>query len=107
MTFTFSSAQKAELDALINSSATDRYADAYAKVLEFIDGQPDVPSNVEAWFRGAEKVNREEGPFSDFIRSYTSAQLQLRTGETLTGSQLDQASNLIAQEVVSGIVTTG
>nr|WP_295238202.1 calcium-binding protein [uncultured Brevundimonas sp.] len=107
MAYTFTTAQTAELQAILAGSAQYKFADAYARVIDFIDGQPGVPTNVLTWFRGAEKVNRSEDSFSAFIRAYTSIQKEIRDGTPLTKAELDAASNAIALEVVTQIIATG
>lgn len=54
MSFVFTTAQRSELELILASSDADRYADAYAKVIEFIEFSA-VPGNVLAWFRGGRR----------------------------------------------------
>ncbi|HEX7931195.1 MAG TPA: calcium-binding protein, partial [Sphingomicrobium sp.] len=105
MPFEFSDAQLAQIDAAYRSPTAARpVADAYAIIHGIISGQPDVDSGVVAWFGGAEKVNRGEGVFSDFIRAYTSAQHELRFGSPLNAAQLQSASDSIGQVVIEKIL---
>ena len=72
--------------------------------------QPDAfgnaaDSNVVAWFGAAAQANRGEGGASDLIRSYTYAQLFLRTGNEIEdiSNVLQNASNAIANAVYGDI----
>lgn len=113
MPFQFTNAQVSDLVALRNQG---QYADAYAYIVNALtdllttpDGitmavpAADVPANVWQWFKGAEQVNRGVGPFSDFIRSYTSEQYQIRTGMPATAGFIQNASDEIAKRVINGI----
>lgn len=86
------------------------YADAYsliAGVLFDIEAATGDYSSEVRWFMGAEAVNRSQGSFSDFIRAYTIEQGRLRTGQTLTATDVQNASNNIAYNVLSEIITSG
>lgn len=104
MPYTFNPSQITTLQNILATNTNSRFADAYAKVHEFIVDSPEAPANVKAWFVGAEKVNRDSGAFSTFIRQYTNAQSELRTGTSLTKAQLDNASNAIAAAVLNDII---
>jgi len=107
MSFVFSEVQLQTLRDILASSISKPYADAYAQIHAYIAGQPGVPSNVTAWFAGAEKVNRGFGAFSTFIREYTNSQSQIRTGETLSTGELDAASDAIGDAVLKDILKNG
>jgi|GEM_PF-1225594 len=83
-------------------------ANAYNYLLNLLGG-PEGPSEeadpaVWNWLKGAEQVNRGIGPFSAFIRGYTSAQWQQRYGQPLPDSALNIASDAIADAVVADIL---
>ncbi|AOH85653.1 hypothetical protein AWL63_18625 [Sphingomonas panacis] len=92
------------------SDTSKPYANSYNYIRSFLGG--DAPGEgadvaVWNWLRGAEGVNRSEGQFSAFIRSYTAAQVQIREGRTMQQSELDDASNRIALAVISDIENSG
>lgn len=97
------------LDSFANSTSGFPEADRYAKIYELIQ-LPDAfgstaPSNVIAWFGAAAQANRGIGGASDFIRDYTQAQLEIRTGGPVSNieSILQNASNRIAAKVFDDI----
>jgi hypothetical protein len=102
MSYQFTSAQVAEIDAAYHSGAEHYIADTYAKISQILTGQAGVDPAALAWFQGAEKVNRDEGPFSAFIRDYTRQQHLLRYGSDLSKAELDAASNAIGEKVIDG-----
>lgn len=120
MTFTLSASAISRLNAYVSSgySGPHDHADAYALVsAEMTTSEIDpesggiryvpkegVDASVWQWFRGAEQVNRSDGPFSDFIRSYTDKQYQIRTGSGAPTGSLSNASNVIAERVISDIL---
>lgn len=91
-----------------------RYADGYALALQYssvldvndpmdtlVVSRPHPDLTAEQlgsyiWLGGAVDINRGIGPFSDFIRSYTSSQSIIRFGQPLNQAELDGVSNLIA-----------
>lgn len=99
MPYQFTAEQLAQIDAAFNSGSAHPVADMYSTIRQILTGQPGVDPAALAWFAGAEKVNRDDGPFSAFIREYTRQQHLLRFGTDLTKAQLDDASNLIGQRV--------
>jgi len=64
-------------------------------------------SDSIAWLRGAAGVNRGDSIASDFIRDYTSAQVEARTGQDVSDATLQSASNAIALEVFATINISG
>jgi len=103
---------------LINQTALDpnppggnALANMYDLIYQIIQ-QPDVfgnvaDGNVIAWFGAAAQTNRGIGGASDFIRSYTQAQLEIRSDDALpdVSSTLQTASDAIADAVRLDIVS--
>jgi hypothetical protein len=102
---------------LIEQAATDpnppggnALANMYDLIYQMIQ-QPDAfgnaaDGNVIAWFGAAAQTNRGIGGASDFIRSYTQAQLEIRSGDALpdVSSTLQTASDEIARAVRDDII---
>ena len=61
---------------------------------------------VLLWFKGATEANSVRGAFSTLIREYTNAQYELRYGETLSSSLLQQASDAVAENVLNSLLPT-
>ena len=57
------------------------------------------------WLRGAAEVNANAGSQSDFIRAYNKAQVEARTGQTLSDAEMDAVSNAVAQEVYDKLMS--
>jgi hypothetical protein len=81
-----------ELQAIYDSTSPTRYADIYDKIHswlllpEAIENHSNVPdTNVVAWFGAAKDANRGVGGASDFIRTYTAIQLEMRQGAPVAG----------------------
>ncbi|UWQ59337.1 hypothetical protein K3722_04200 [Leisingera caerulea] len=98
--------------AASNTASSHPYADMYDLIYSIIQ-QPDVlgnvaPGNVIAWFGAAASANRGVGGASDFIRDYTTSQLELRTGDTVSNvdTLLQAASNDIAAAVLADIISS-
>ena len=104
MTFQFTQSQLNDIDL---SFSADEYAEAYRKAADYADGQVGTDAEVIAWLRGAADVNEGVGFSSSFIRGYTMAQYEARTGEALTAAQLQASSDNIAYAVISDILTNG
>ncbi len=92
-----------------NPPGGNALANMYDLIYQIIQ-QPDAfgnaaDSNVVAWFGAAAQANRGEGGASDLIRSYTYAQLFLRTGNEIEdiSNVLQNASNAIANAVYGDI----
>jgi Ca2+-binding RTX toxin-like protein len=130
MTAYFTSAQKLELQNLINNATTAALNPAtahgafrlvYDKLYEFLTdttivlNSPNYPNisytpksfvvhNSWMWVGGARYVNSGEGPFANIIREYTRTEYLIRYGITLTDAQLDNASNEIARRVAQDFI---
>ena len=83
------------------------YPDAELTAASFGDDIAGVSPATLIWLRGAAQVNAGSGTYSDFIRSYTQSEYQIRNGQTLTATQLQNVSNQIAQAVLGSIVGGG
>tara|TARA_R110000803_G_scaffold210683_1_gene283157 strand:+ start:1448 stop:3679 length:2232 start_codon:yes stop_codon:yes gene_type:complete len=101
------------LAQLIQLKADGDYAEAYELIYlqaSIFDAEgkaspaPYVDPASWVWFWGAKEINAGEGPFSDFIRSYTSAQYHIRFGATLSPVDLQDVSNAIAEAVISDVI---
>jgi Ca2+-binding RTX toxin-like protein len=66
----------------------------------------DAEASVVIWLRGASQVNQKVGPFSQFIRSYTATEFQLRTAKASTEEALQEASDLIAGSLAETVLGT-
>jgi hypothetical protein len=87
-------------------------ADFYLRLAQFMDDAypyPDAPpAEYRAailWLRGAAEVNANAGSQSDFIRAYNKAQVEARTGQTLSDAEMDAVSNAVAQEVYDKLMS--
>lgn len=104
--FIFSAAQ---YEAIRTARDEGRFADAYDLIVRFATddaGNPLEGVQAEAliWFEGAADVNRGVGPFSSFIRTYTSNQSEIRFGSSLSQSELQRASDDIAVAVLANVL---
>jgi hypothetical protein len=77
-------AQTADAPNPPGGNALDNMYDLIYQMIQ----QPDVfgnvaEGNVIAWFGAAAQTNRGIGGASDFIRSYTQAELEFRSGDAL------------------------
>lgn len=122
MTYTFTSAEIAEIDLLMQGGGSPPFnyvprpvSGAYQYILSRISVNqdpdlgpaPDIDPGIWQWFKGAALINRGEGVFSTFIRDYTAAQRLTRLGEATTVSDMNLASDSIGQRVVSSIKSNG
>ncbi|WP_316014681.1 hypothetical protein [Roseobacter sp. HKCCA0434] len=110
--FVFSQDQLDAIEAAsLNQDAEKPFADAYDLIYTYIKDTDvygnSAPGNTIAWFSAARLTNRGEGPASDLIRTYTSSQVEIRTGQALSPALLDEASDAIASTVVADILATG
>jgi Ca2+-binding RTX toxin-like protein len=83
------------------------YADAYDTVRQIFESKPGVDPYSITWLEGAAQVNRGEGFYSDFIREYTRRQVKTRRDEDISDSDLQKASNEIAEAVINDVLSTG
>ena len=68
----------------------------------------EADGSVWLWMQGARHINAGEGPYSDFIRDYTSNQHKIRFGgDGLSPEDIQKASDVIAKAVVEDIIDTG
>lgn len=98
------------LQGLFATGSPTRFADIYDQIHAWVQA-PDArgniaDGNVVAWFGAAAQTNRGVGGASDFIRTYTAAQLEIREGTPITyiGTLMQQASNAIAEAVYTDIL---
>jgi len=82
--FQFTDSQLEDIRVLVENN---RVADAYSLIVQYAtdasgDPLPSVDAASLVWFEGAADVNRGVGAFSDFIRSCTIRQHELRLGWT-------------------------
>ncbi len=125
MAYPFTPAQQTELEAL---RAAGNYSDVYKYILfhtstfspvlsaytevNLTNVQSATPvsgvdDSVWLWTRGAYGVNSDDGSFfSDFIRDYTAEQHFLRYGTAIGSTEVDLASDIIANafavEIIGG-----
>ncbi|MEL6323479.1 MAG: VWD domain-containing protein, partial [Pseudomonadota bacterium] len=111
--YNFTQEEIAELEALAAGPSLRPFSDVYARIAELLE-TPDAdgdaaPLAVRAWFIGARDVNRGVGPFSDFIRAYTQAQIEIRLGGSIENADglLDNASDAIGRAVLDDILNSG
>jgi hypothetical protein len=62
-----------------------------------------VDAAVWIWIAGAQKVNANSGPFAQYIRDYTEEQYLLRTGTQIGATDIQDASNIIAQRFIANM----
>ena len=109
MAFYLTEEQVALLRAVDRDSPTG-YADIYDLIHFFVQSADPfgnaADDNVIAWFGAAKDANRGVGGASEFIRSYTAFQLEMRNGAPITGinSLIQNASNAIAQSVYDDLL---
>src|SRR5688572_14308192 len=102
MAFAFTQEQ---IDELIDLKAAGRFAEAYTKIYTWssvssggtLRPHPEIDAASWTWFWGAKDINAGIGPFSDFIRTYTATQSQIRFERNLSASEMQSISNLIAE----------
>jgi hypothetical protein len=103
MPYTFSIAVRANITNLLADANAGliSYGNIYDYMANVGDGQVGVDPASIAWLRGAAGVNRNDGgAASNFIRKYTEAQLNIRSGNTVSASNLQAASDKIAKNVI-------
>ncbi|KPW93228.1 calcium-binding protein [Pseudomonas syringae pv. coryli] len=68
--------------------------------------QADLESikSARLWLSVAIEANGGEGFYSDIIRSYTIRQGELRLGRTFTDEEIQASSNVVARNVVNGLI---
>lgn len=110
MAFYLTQAQVNILQYLDPTWAENYHANLYDLIYEFTQS-PDpfgtsADDNVIAWFGAAKDANRGVGGASEFIRSYTAYQLEMRNGAPITSinSLIQNASNAIAERVYQDIL---
>lgn len=59
------------------------------------------------WLRGATEANAGRGSMSELIRVYSSTQAQLRYGETVSESKMQEASNEVAKNLLKNLFGEG
>ncbi|WP_269586164.1 putative Ig domain-containing protein [Roseibium sp. Sym1] len=114
--FVFNNDHIAELNARINGGEYNgttypaNVSSFYARVVEIlqeaVDAGETVPANVHRWFAVARDVNAGIGAYSDFIRNYTAAQIEIRVGYSPSdiSNILQKASDDIGRAVFSDIL---
>ncbi|GGI54681.1 calcium-binding protein [Oxalicibacterium solurbis] len=63
-----------------------------------------VSDSTVLWLRGATEANAGRGAFSELIRAYTSNQAELRYGSTVSATQMQEASNAVAQNLIDDLL---
>lgn len=61
--------------------------------------------NAKSWLSVAVGANGGEGFYSELIRSFTGRQGQLRLGREFTAEEMQAASNVVARNVVNGLLS--
>jgi hypothetical protein len=113
-TFRFSTEQLASLDVLRDQARiSGSYVAAYQYILDVLDppgfnftkprDQADVGLSY-SWFVGARQVNEGSGPFARLIIEYTQQQAELRYGTAFTLAKMQEASNKVADTVLTAII---
>ena len=59
------------------------------------------------WLRGATEANAGRGSLSELIRVYSNTQAQLRYGENVSNSLMQQASNEVAKNLLKNLFGEG
>jgi hypothetical protein len=102
--------EQVELLRAVDRTSPTGYADIYDLIHFFVQSADPLGNaaddNVIAWFGAAKDANRGVGGASEFIRSYTAFQLEMRNGAPIAGidSLVQNASNAIAQSVYDDIL---
>jgi hypothetical protein len=93
------------LNAVLNAAyqayiSRTNWVSVYNAISDAIVANPSAQSSAEpaalTWIRGAADVNGPTGPFADYIRNYTAAQYQMRSGQSIATNALQDSSNQIA-----------
>lgn len=106
----FLTEEQVDLLRAVDRSSPTGYADIYDLIHFFVQSSDPfgnaADDNVIAWFGAAKDANRGVGGASEFIRSYTAYQLEMRNGAPIAGinSLIQNASNAIAQSVYDDIL---
>jgi hypothetical protein len=114
MSYQFTPEEIADLQAVVtaNTGAASMAA-VYQKILDLIsvpDGtgpKEGVDPSVWLWVNGAREVNAGSGAYSDFIRTYSAHQYQVRFGQTATSGLMQTASNQVGLNVAERIIAFG
>ncbi|WP_299155128.1 calcium-binding protein, partial [uncultured Tateyamaria sp.] len=98
----------AVLGTLVAENADKPWATFYALAAKLAEQNGSAAdSNTIAWLVGAAGVNRGDTAGSNFIRDYTAAQIDTRSGQAITDAQLQAASDRIAEDVLADIRDNG
>ena len=96
------------LQIIVEENSGKPWAAFYTLAAHFAEqGGTAADDNSIEWLRGAAGVNRGDTAAADFIRGYTAAQIDARSGQTITDAQLQFASDEIARDVLDDILTSG
>lgn len=117
MSYVFSSAELAEIQLKLDAAnaGTGSYGSVYAQIFTSISTsdlsgpKAGVDTAAWSWVKGALQVNQGVGSFSEFIRSYSAEQYEIRFGEQSSPPLSMQAvSNevciKVAQDILAGSV---
>lgn len=102
MPYTYSTA---ELAAINTAYTNGDWQAAYAAALAPLSSTTHAAEY--AWLNGAKQMNAGTGDYSTFIRNYTAEQYRIRYDETLSTSDMQDASDEVARAVMTEILATG
>lgn len=122
MPYTFTQTERTFLEDKLGGG---QYYEAYQFIAnrlitddEFVTGEGFVvgtspadrdPAVMQAalWFAGAAQVNAGQGIFSEFIRTFTNRQGELRYGEAFSDDEMQLASNQVAINAINNMRVDG
>ena len=73
---------------------------------KLVDSSPQY-ENARKWLEVATCANGGVGPHSDFIRSYTNIQGEIRLGHAFTSTEMQTASNAVALNLYNDLHQSG
>jgi hypothetical protein len=104
-----------QIIAIQNYQASNNYADAYRYLRDIVRNKeldanpPDVASEyeiLETWVDRAASISANDGSFSsEFVRGATES-IGASIGKPITDTQFQEASNNLAQNVISSVIST-
>ncbi|WP_338846099.1 calcium-binding protein [Massilia sp. W12] len=96
----FTAAQIAQIKQLAEAGEVNgNYSHIYKYIASILPN-----SSEKRWFEGAELANSGKGIFSEFIRSYSKKQMELRGATNYSDDLMQKASNKVAKNALADIL---
>ena len=94
----------AQILQIKNLAAAGTINGNYSHIYKYIGSVLPEGTSEKRWFAGAEQANAGKGIFSEFIRSYSKKQMELRGASNYSDALMQAASNAVAKRAFADIL---